>query len=58
MLPIYLDHQINSNIPSFVKDGMILPKYVDDELILVIKYNEKLALDYTVIRIQKIKRGK
>ena len=54
MLPKRIDRQINSNIPSFVKDGMILPKYIDDEILLLIKYNEKLALDYTVIKVKKL----
>ena len=52
-LPLWIQHELNTHIPSFVKDGDIEPRYIGNYMFLV-KYIEIRALDYIVIAVEKI----
>ena len=54
-LPKWVQSELNTHIPSFVKDGDVIPRNVGD-LTYIVKYINKLDLDYIVIAIEKIKK--
>lgn len=56
-LPRRIDSEINSNIPSVVKDGDIVPRYINNH-VFIVQFIEKLALDYIAIDVKRIKGTK
>ena len=54
MLPSWVRSDLDSNIPQFVNDGDIIPRYVGD-FVFDIKYIDKSSFDYIVVYIKRIK---